>query len=99
MAKTLAPRRWYDIGTHYVSNMWRQKSSLGREETQRWEIAASKHSQPVGENTAQLVAKASPHPPKKGGGLMAFREGSKNFHKFCNLAFRFYRCVQPRFEL
>ena len=25
---------------------------------------------------------------------MAFREGSKSFHKFCNLAFRFCRCVE-----
>lgn len=67
MANTLAPRRWYDIGTHYVSNMWRRKSPLGRGETQRWGIALTKESYPLGKSTAQFV-EARPPPPRNRGG-------------------------------
>ena len=43
--------------------MWRRKSPLGRGETQRWGIALTKESYPLGESTAQFV-EARPPPPE-----------------------------------
>jgi hypothetical protein len=67
MAKTLAPPQEHAVGTRYVSNMWRRKSPLGRGETQRWEIAVTKESYPLGESAAQYV-EARPPPPRNRGG-------------------------------